>query len=413
MKDSMGMDARWGARTLVTVTLLLGGAWLVQPAEAEACGGMIYPDHAERQGGMDSQEVFLAFGSDRTTLVVSADYIDADGDTAFLLPLRSAPDEVQDADPALWVALENQTVPVVNIEAIEQTVGMACDCGPDDRGDLAGGEGGLGNSDVQVHGRGATATYQYVIVGGDTGSTITDWLGDNGFSVPAEYATAIDDYAAQDWVFLAAVVKEDAPTGSLAPLELRLPASPAEMLSIPFAFSSHSLPPSAELGITLYVAGEGAIEPANQDVALIDASEVRATSSTSSNYAELFGDRASQGAWVQEFGGAWSTSALRDWYDGYEEYGLGPDPETEADPEWLSGFGNRIALSSGRLSRFRTRLAPGQLVDLALTNGDSTDVERAFYVEYDGSERSAMDPSGLANLVFFAPILMIRRRRRR
>jgi hypothetical protein len=382
---------------------------------------MIYPEHETREGGMSGQELFLGFGPESTTLIVGADFINTTSDTAFLLPLRSVPDDISDADVALWIALESETAPLITIETIQdidEETGLGCACTPNDGakgGDDAGTTFGSGEpmgddgGGIEVHDRGETATYDYVIVGGEMGSTLAQWLTDEGFGVPDDYANALDAYTSDDWMFLAARVKTEAvEDGSLAPLELTLPPMQPQMVEIPFALASFSLPPGRELAVTLYVAGPDMVVPADYPIATINPDDLKALSPDASNYSQLFDDAVSDAAWVLEYSrGDWRPEHLYGWWEQHEyEEDLG------ADPTWLWPFAERLGFASGRISRLTTRLGPEDLHDMRLEEADPLDVSRDFHVEYHvQAGRSAASPTGPGNLIFLVPLLFLRRRR--
>jgi hypothetical protein len=405
-------------RGVVSSAAVIGAVLALAPAPARACGGMLFENHAERQGGMDGQEMFLSFGPDATVMVLSARFADASGEKAFLVPLRAVPDEVLDADAALFVALENQTVPVVTISQSSGDEGGGLGCGAASRsGEAAGGGGdfGGGASDVDVLDRGSTATYDWVVVGGDTGTALADWLDMAGFSVPAGYQAALDAYAGDGWYFLAAKLTSTADAGNLAPLELRLPAMPPATMPIPFGIGGYALPPDTGLDITLYVAATGQVLPQNYAVGTIDQARLRATSETTSNYGELFLELVeTEPTFVLEYSyGEWASQDLSNWLSGDEELGIGVDPDAEVDPEWLADFADRLDLQEGRLARLRTRVAAADLVDLQLDAAAAIDVDRSFHVEW--SERSASAatrPTELAALGLLVPLGLLRRRRR-
>jgi hypothetical protein len=384
---------------------------LALPRPAEACGAMVFQSHAERPGGMNGQELFVSLAPDATTMVLSASFIDAEGDKAFLLPLRSVPDEVLDADEALFVALEIGTVPVVTIQEDEPaTVGCSAD--------RAGGDNfGGGNSEVEVLDRGSTATYEYVVVGGDTGTALADWLNMAGFGVPAEFEAALDDYTNQGWYFLAARLNSDAPDGRLAPLELRLPAAqPATAFTIPFGIASYALAPSDAIDITLYVASANTVLPQNYAVEAIDENAFEATSSSTSNYGALFDELvAAAPTWVVEYSyDQWQPSALDDWVNGDVEYGLYIDEEVDA--AWLTDFHQRLGYQQARLTRLRTRLSAADLIDLQLDAAQDIDVDRDHYVTWNPNAGTGcgvgVTPSPVGTLACLAGLLLIRRRRR-
>ena len=403
------MLTRASARShLLALTAALGLCALA-PCPAQACGGMLFESHAERLGGMNAQELFLSLTPEESVLVLSASFVDASGDKAFLLPLRAAPTEVRDADEGLFIALETGTVPIVTIDTLSSpSGGIAC-------GALDGGAGGRGpdGGDIEVLERGMTASYDYVVVGGETGTGLSEWLDGEGFSVPADVAGALDTYIEGGWYFLAAKLAPERAEGRVAPLELRLPAM-HPTATIPFGLASMSLGPSDELDILLYISSPQTILPRNYDVEVI-AGLVEARGSSESNYAELY-DEIVGGAprWVLESSQEWEPSVLTRWAWGLLEYELNVD--AEYDEAWLEDFSARLGYASGRLSRLRTRLGKDELVDLQLDAAQDMDVEREIYVSWDPdgvAERGgcSTDEGSLAGLALLGVLGFVRRRR--
>jgi hypothetical protein len=325
-----------------------------------------------------------------------------------LLPIRAVPDEVRDADEALFVALETGTVPVVSISEAEDEENTEVGCGKS-RAVAGGGEFG-GTNEVEVLDRGSTATYDYVVVGGDTGESLAQWLDMAGFAVPGEFEAALDDYAADDWYFLAAKLAESAPEGRLAPLELRLPAT-VPAATIPFGIGAYALAPSDAIGITLYVASPDTVLPKNYAVEAIDEAALEATSSASSNYAELFDALVEeQPTWVVEYShGQWEPRWLDEWVEGDDERGIVVDEDL--DVAWLSDFHGRLGYDEARLTRLRTRLRAADLVDLNLDAGQDIDVDRDHYVTWDPSTGCGVTPSPASALTFLGVLGLLRRRR--
>ncbi len=389
---------------------VLGLALFAPSQPAEACGTMIFVSHAERPGGMNGQELFLSLGPDAATLVLSASFIDADGDKAFLLPLREAPTDVRDADDSLFAALDVGTVPVVTIEEdYDEPVG----CGP-----LPGNDRvsfGSEDNDVEVLARGSTQTYDYVVVGGDTGSALADWLNTSGFGVPEQFNAALDAYVADGWYFLAARVNAGAREGRLAPLELQLPAIPGAT-TIPFGIGAYALAPEDSLDVTLYVAAQGSMLPQNYAVARIDPAELEATSESSSNYTELFEAAIGEGStWVVEYSDpSWRPSDLEWWVNGDEE--LGVYIEGEVDEAWVAEFSARLGYEQARLTRLRARLGAAELVDMELTPAAELNVGRHFYVSWDPdageAEGCSLRSGSLGGLPVLLVLILVRRRRR-
>lgn len=415
--SSSPTPARLGALAL-TGALTLG-----HTPDAEACGGMLFPDHEQRVGGMSDQEIFVAFGNDETVLVASAGYQGVSAaDFAFLLPLASSPADVRDADPALFIALDEHAAPRISIyldDGDEPSGG----CGALAGKSLNDAPGGFGNDgdEVMVHQRGQTATYEYVVIGGDTGSAVADWLTAEGYVLPTDYAAALDPYVSDGWFFFAAKVLPDATNGALAPIELHLPPAAPEAFEIPLAIAAHSLAPDEPLGITTYLWADGPLLPDGYTAEPIDGSELVATSDSESNYAEL--ERAvldgdPQGAWIIDASRSTSADEIEYSYQSAVEAGR-VDPGT-SDVAFVSDFFDRLGGRSGHLTRVRTELRADQLRDMPLRRSAGTQVNNRHAATFH--DDAAEDDSGCAvartrhwpgPLLLLLPVLAALRPRRR
>ncbi|WAS97305.1 DUF2330 domain-containing protein [Nannocystis punicea] len=403
--------------TVVILTALV--ATLARPTPASACGGMVFPEHEARVGGMSDQELAVVFGAEETVLVASARYEAVDAaEFAFVLPLASAPAEVLDGDPALFLALDEYSAPRVAIfENTDERMGL---CGSSDK---AGGDNSLGDpqggrGDVMVIDRGETATYEYVVIGGDTGTAIADWLTAAGYPLPADYAAALAPYVEDDWYFFAAKVKPAADSGVLAPIELHLPPAQPATFEIPLAIATHSMKPGAELRLTTYFIGGGPVLPANYAAQAVDDDELVALSDSETNYAELEAEVLAsdpEGAWVIDFSNPLYAGGLGEAYDEGTWAGR-IDPET-ASRAWLDDFTARLGVDGLHLTRLRTALKPAQVRDLALRAASGPPVDNSHGVTYDpdAGEGCQIDRSGrLPQLLLLVPVLAwIRRKPRR
>lgn len=387
---------------------LVTGLVLAPVGRAHACGGMVYPEHAERVGGMREQEVLVVFQADRTVVLASAGYKGAGEGAAFLLPVRQNPLEVHEAALDVFVALDELTAPQVSI--------FVDDGGGEDRtlcGAAAGDKSGGGNfdgegDDVQVLQRGTTASYDYEVVGGDTGQGVVDWLTANGYALPVDYAAAIDPYVADGHYFLAAKIKPGVADGAMPPLEVHLPKSEVSAFSIPFGLAAHSLPPGETLNITTYFAASGSVGPLDVGVARIDPNAVVATSPEQTNYQDLYEQAIMDGGWVLDFSqGGFDAARL---IDGWNAALL--NERTTGEEADVQAFLDRVPFTGYRLSRFRTTLAAADLKDMQLTRSQTADKERDYYTTFnDDSTVCSVGRRGVALNALLFPLLLLLRRR--
>jgi len=401
------------------VILTAAAVALARPAPASACGGMVFPEHEARVGGMSDQELAVVFAADKTVLVASARYEAVDApEFAFVLPLASAPAEVLDGDPSLFLALEEHSAPRVSIsQPDDEPIGL---CGSSDK---AGGGNSLGDGmgdrgDVMVVDRGETATYEYVVLGGDTGTAIADWLSDAGYPLPADYADALEPYVADDWYFFAAKVKPAADSGVLAPIELHLPPATPETFQIPLALATHSMKPDASLRLTTYFLAGGPVLTQNYPSQAVDADELVALSESETNWDELEDAVLAsdpEGAWIIDYANDVFVSDLRAAYDA--GVGWGRIDPNKSDPSYLDEFAARLGAEQFHLTRLRTELKQDQVRDLELRAASGPPVYNVHSTEYDpdAGEGCAIDRTGrFPQLLLLVPVLAwIRRRPRR
>lgn len=388
---------------------------LVRPAPAQACGAMVFPDHGQRVGGMSDQELLVAFAAEETVLVASAGYAGVNAaEFAFLLPLASAPAEVRDADPAIFVALDEFSAPRVAVQVDDGSLGtIGFGCGAVDGSNSKDFGGG---GEVKVHQRGTTATYEWVVVGGESGTAIATWLTDAGYVLPADYAAALESYVTKGWSFFAAKVLATGEDGALQPIEIHLPASEPEAFEIPLAIAAHSLSPGRPLGITTYLwTGGGPLLPQNYEAQAVDDDELVAISESATNYDALErsiieGDP--EGTWIIDASTEVLEGELAAAYEGGVEAGrVVPAAGSRAA---IDDFFARLGETGGHLTRLRGELAAEQLRDLRLRRASGPLVDSAHVAVYDATTGCAVGRGHrLANLLWLLPVLAWVRPRRR
>lgn len=378
---------------------LFGGASFLT-RHAQACGAMVF--NAENPGRMSDQQILIAHAQGDSVVTVSVGYSEGAGDFAFLFPLQSKPSEVRDAPQKLFDALDNGTSPEIIIHDETQTheSGGGC-CG------FTGLKGATGAPDgastVVIVERGATKTYDYAIVGGEGAESVLDWLVKEGFGVPPNFDQAIQPYLDDGWLFLAAKLKADTNTGTLAPLEMHFAGLSIDVLRYPLGLSGSTLPQGKRVSVSLYLLGEAHL-PTNYDVADIEDRELRATTPSASNYADVFEDRTNDGAFVLEYGN--------------------PDISLEFLDQWLGAASNASGFKATygpmfpqrpSLVRLRTQLGRDQLHDVQFapaTRNIARDRQRVVYWRGAPTASRMMTPghSGALAAIALGAVAWARRR---
>lgn len=397
----------------LALATLIAGLAVLPTSPARACGGMLFPEHSERVGGMSEQELVVAFTPEHTVLIASAGYQGATAAPAFILPLGLKPELVGQANPGFLAALDELTAPEIHI-TVEDGDSQRGLCGSAVSDKSGGDFNGDDRGDVMVVERGVTTDYDWVLVAGDTGSSLADWLAANGYTLPADYAAALQPYLDAGDLIFAAKLKSDAAAGTTAAIELQFPKLEPGAFSIPFALAAQSLPPDKQLSITTYLIALGGLLPANYDAAEIDRDDVIALSASESNYQTVYDAQVGRPAWVIDASTTDITpTAISDALTAMEEDHSLP-PGTDRDSVFATV--DEVLFAGARVTRIRTSLGAADLHDMTLTRVTGTDVSRELFLARDTSagQECAIDRTrGTPLVVLLTPLLLLMRRRRR
>jgi hypothetical protein len=241
---------------------------LVAVGIAEACGG----------GGLttstsgvvaDAQRILLSVREQTTEVVVqigvpassSTGSIDSNS-YAILIPVPAEP--VLDPEPVSaeeFDRLDDATAPQILQEGGGDSDGMSCGCGSA----VAANDSAQVSSDVRVTEPVNIGPVTAVVLDADSGDDLTAWLGANGFSIPAENQSIVDDYVGEGNWFIA-VRRNDA--GALSGpssvgIHYTLPGD-HRMLSLRFA----QLGAAPHVAFTVFIAAPEPVAPSAPFAAL-------------------------------------------------------------------------------------------------------------------------------------------------
>jgi hypothetical protein len=175
------------AARAVVVAALTATLVTVGPAEsgACACGAFVANDTLSAQ-----QETALVDLTGRTESITLSVLARSSADeAAFLMPVPArARFEVADAD--LFAELDEISKPDIEVRQVEVD------------GDGSGGAA-PGGSGATVVDRVEVGPFDVAQLSGTDATAVADWLGDNGFTMPADLSGALTPYLAEGWLVVA------------------------------------------------------------------------------------------------------------------------------------------------------------------------------------------------------------------
>ena len=278
------------ARLVASLTVLAWAASLPVARRAEACGGCF----GQTITTVESHRMAVLLSAERSVLWDQIAYSGAPEDFVWVLPVPGPEVTIQLADPSFFDELDGQTAPVVQPEPADFDQGCFGCCAAGGGVAAADGEGG-----VVVYTEGAVGPYETVVLGGEDGAALQDWLVEHGYPVQDAAVPIIEKYVAEGSAFVALRLAPDAGVQAMQPVRVGykgfLARFPLEMVKIG-AYG--------QLGLTLWVIADQRYEPMNYPTARIDPDElVYDWSTVTSNYDDVFRatiDEAGGRAWIVE-----------------------------------------------------------------------------------------------------------------
>lgn len=238
------------------------------PQPASACGGFF----CNRQGiDQSGENILFSINDDGTvTTVVQIQYQGPSETFAWILPVPAEPTVGVGTD-AIFQQLAARTTPRFQWE--QETVG---DCRDEPRcwayDDLENSPmrgGGFQDASapaadagppagVDVRLRAAVGPYDVAVLAAGSGDALRDWLGDNGYLIPAEASAELDHYVELEHFFVALKLLKDRDTGEIQPIVLR---STNDEPCIPIRLTRIATVPN--MPITAYFLAEQRYRPFN------------------------------------------------------------------------------------------------------------------------------------------------------
>ena len=316
-------------------------------------------EHSAQSAATADQRAIIAHDGGRQTLILQTTYEDPHSEFAWVIP---TPSEVTRADVA-----EVEPKVFSLLRELSEPRALVVSANGGGTGGCFGGGAGPSRpheqySGVDIWDQFAVGDYDVAILSAHESAALGQWLGDNGYHVPAQATPALAHYTQRGWFFTALKVRPHtaqrpgsagtdlhAMQGNLRPIRVSFDAvAPVFPLRISAASTRHSV------SVLLYVLAPHRMQGTNFATVPVDVGVWDGTP-FGEYYARRFDEALSAAAGpalVVEYAAPLSTGALRQLSD----WG-GLDPGTD----WF-------------LTRLRTRLAPQQMMDdIFLGPADSSD----------------------------------------
>ncbi len=276
------------------------------PSHADACGGMVCgetpppdvppdtftPGTPVNQAG---ETVIYAKEPDGTlVMTVQIRYEGNSDDFVWILPVPVVP-EIGVGSDSSFDALQQFTEPRFTLGPLVTT--GTCreipDCAPEviTRTRSAGGSSGddwvtadmsvfsqdMGSwgadpdrsPPVIVHSAGQVGPYETAVIGSSDASLVVEWLNDAGFGVPDDANGPLQEYADEDYVFVALRMATDDSTNLIRPLTLRMATD--EVGCLPLRLTR--IASVVDMPITLYFLGDARVVPSNYSEVRVNVEE--------------------------------------------------------------------------------------------------------------------------------------------
>ena len=291
------------ASILAIVVLASFAAVVVQPHEADACGGCVAPTGAFT--AVQSHRMVMKLGINETILWDQFTYTGAPEEFAWILPVPSPDTIVEVAEADFIDVIDQESTPIV----LSPPCGEAAGCG--------GGCGSFSNpnwkaiaSTVTVHKHEMVGPYETAVIGSDDPLALTAWLSENDYAFPQNGLPILNYYTEKESTFVVLRLRPGVDVSAMQPVRVRFQG----YMGI-FPLRMIALGAAGVVEMSLWIVADQRYEPMNYATTRIYGEELVWDSETeSSNYEEVF-DRtildAGGRAWVTESAQIYEGSALQ------------------------------------------------------------------------------------------------------
>jgi hypothetical protein len=285
--------------SIFAAALALGA--VVTPRPARACGGCFHQPSPTQVTVVTGHRMVFSVSQQQTVLWDQIEYSGSPQDFAWILPVQAGA-TLQLSHDEFFSALDSLTDPVITGPSpnCNGAGGGGLGCGSASAsGNFASADYGGSGSSVQVVSQSVVGPYDTVTIQSTDPNAIYDWLNANGYATPDAMRPTIDAYVQGGFDFLAVRLAPGQGVQAMQPVRV---VTQGAGLVLPLRMVAAGV--GAQVGITLYVIGEGRYEAQNFANAVVQSSQLTwDPTQNQSNYEtlaeQLMGSNG--GTWLTEF----------------------------------------------------------------------------------------------------------------
>ncbi len=307
---------------------------------AHACGGCFSPPAPREVTVVTGHRMAFSISPRQSVLWDQIEYSGSPQDFAWVLPVRAGA-TVQLSHDEFFAALDAMTNPVITGPTPNCGGGGGFGCGASGAGsaDFASG-GGHG---VQVISQGVVGPYDTVTVRSTNPTALYDWLVANKYDIPASTRPIIDGYVSEGFDFLALRLAPGQGVQAMKPVRV---VTPGAGLALPLRMVAAGV--GANVGITLYVLGDGRYQAHNFPNGVVDASKLLWLHAQSQSNYEPLAEQTMQASggrtWLTEFAQPVTLAGTADSVQTSGGYSCGS--LQSGGSSYYNGFGGSLSLAN-------------------------------------------------------------------
>lgn len=383
----------------LSAAAVVASAVALVPNTADACGGCFVP--ATEDTVVTGHRMAMSISTTQSVLWDQIQYAGNPENFSWVLPIKPGA-RIEVSTDAWFEALEAATT--VTVQAPPEGCGSSSSgfgCSSSVNATAFDGESYGGG--VQVLHKGTVGPYETATLSATDPNALNQWLEDNGYSVPDDIQPTIDAYVTEKFDFIALKLQPGAGVQQMKPVRI---VSPGALYALPLRMVAAGT--GSNVGVVLYVIGEGRMQTANFENGYVPPSLVTWDFlSDQSDYSELRAAvlAGNEGrSWITAYanaGGLLSTS----WKQGFNNSFQVGDPSSFnfansiAEAYVYQGFANgeEAESNSACLDAFgAVQNSKSKVVDLCDENGENCSELVGTEIDSRTLECGALDDIGTA-----------------